>query len=68
VNQNYEDAGCLQRDQRVSCEPEFLDQGAESQMAELPAGRKLERDPSAPQIIRTERAVGYVFALAVEAL
>jgi two-component system, OmpR family, response regulator len=30
--------------------------------------RKLERDPSAPQIIRTERGVGYVFALPVEAL
>jgi DNA-binding response OmpR family regulator len=30
--------------------------------------RKLERDPSAPQIIRTERGVGYVFALLVEAL
>jgi hypothetical protein len=31
-------------------------------------GAKLERDPSAPQNIRTERAVGYVSALAVEAL
>jgi two-component system, OmpR family, response regulator len=30
--------------------------------------RKLERDPSAPQIIKTERGVGYVFALPVEAL
>jgi hypothetical protein len=28
----------------------------------------LDRDPSTPQIIRTERAVAYVFALAVEAL
>lgn len=28
--------------------------------------RKLEPDPSAPQIIRTERGVGYVFALPVE--
>ena len=28
--------------------------------------RKLESDPSAPQIIRTERGVGYVFAAAVE--
>ena len=28
--------------------------------------RKLEADPSAPQIIRTERGVGYVFALPVE--
>jgi hypothetical protein len=36
--------------------------------ADPAAGRKLERDPSAPQIIRTERAVTYVFALAVEAL
>jgi two-component system, OmpR family, response regulator len=28
--------------------------------------RKLERDPSAPSVIRTERGVGYVFAVAVE--
>jgi DNA-binding response OmpR family regulator len=30
--------------------------------------RKLERDPSTPQIIRTERGVGYVFTLPVEQL
>jgi two-component system, OmpR family, response regulator len=30
--------------------------------------RKLEADPSAPQLIRTERGVGYVFALPVERL
>jgi DNA-binding response OmpR family regulator len=30
--------------------------------------RKLEADPSAPQIIRTERGVGYVFRLPVERL
>jgi DNA-binding response OmpR family regulator len=30
--------------------------------------RKLEPDPSAPQIIRTERGIGYVFALPVETL
>jgi len=30
--------------------------------------RKLEPDPSAPQIIQTERGVGYVFALPVERL
>ena len=29
--------------------------------------RKLEIDPSAPRVIRTERGVGYVFALPVEA-
>jgi DNA-binding response OmpR family regulator len=28
--------------------------------------RKLETDPSVPSIIRTERGVGYVFALPVE--
>ena len=28
--------------------------------------RKLERDPSAPRIIQTERGVGYTFALSVE--
>lgn len=30
--------------------------------------RKLETDPSAPQVIQTERGVGYVFALPVEPL
>jgi len=30
--------------------------------------RKLERDPSAPRVIQTERGVGYVFAVAVERL
>jgi len=30
--------------------------------------RKLEADPNAPQIIQTERGVGYVFALPVETL
>jgi two-component system, OmpR family, response regulator len=30
--------------------------------------RKLEPDPSAPQIIQTERGIGYVFALSVETL
>jgi two-component system, OmpR family, response regulator len=28
--------------------------------------RKLEVDPTHPQIIRTERGVGYLFALSVE--
>jgi DNA-binding response OmpR family regulator len=28
--------------------------------------RKLERDPSAPRVIQTERGVGYMFAVAVE--
>jgi len=30
--------------------------------------RKLERDPSAPSLIKTERGVGYVFGAAVERL
>jgi DNA-binding response OmpR family regulator len=30
--------------------------------------RKLERDPSAPRIIQTERGVGYVFAVPIERL
>jgi two-component system, OmpR family, response regulator len=30
--------------------------------------RKLEADPSAPQIIRTERGIGYVFTLPIERL
>jgi DNA-binding response OmpR family regulator len=30
--------------------------------------RKLERDPSAPRVIKTERGVGYVFAIPVERL
>jgi two-component system OmpR family response regulator len=28
--------------------------------------RKLERDPSEPHVIQTERGVGYVFAVPVE--
>jgi DNA-binding response OmpR family regulator len=28
--------------------------------------RKLERDPSTPRVIQTERGVGYVFAVPVE--
>jgi len=32
----------------------------------LPLWRKLEIDPSAPRVIRTERCVGYVFAPPVE--
>jgi len=28
--------------------------------------RKLERDPSAPRVIQTERGIGYIFAVAVE--
>jgi DNA-binding response OmpR family regulator len=30
--------------------------------------RKLEADPAAPSIIRTERGIGYVFTLPVEPL
>jgi DNA-binding response OmpR family regulator len=30
--------------------------------------RKLERDPSTPRVIQTERGVGYVFAVPVERL
>jgi len=30
--------------------------------------RKLELDPGSPEVIVTERGVGYVFALAVEPL
>ena len=30
--------------------------------------RKLETDPSAPSMIRTERGIGYVFALPVQSL
>ena len=30
--------------------------------------RKLEIDPSAPELIRTERGAGYMFAAPVEAL
>jgi two-component system, OmpR family, response regulator len=28
--------------------------------------RKLEIDPSAPRVIRTERSVGYIFALPID--
>jgi len=30
--------------------------------------RKLEVDPSAPRVIRTERGIGYIFALPVQSL
>jgi DNA-binding response OmpR family regulator len=30
--------------------------------------RKIEPDPARPQIIKTERGIGYVFSVAVEVL
>jgi len=39
---------------------------ARSDVQVLRLRRKLEGDPSAPRIIRTERGIGYVFALPVE--
>ena len=45
---------------------EVLDRSVDIQILRL--RRKLERNPSEPQLIRTERGVGYVFALPVEIL
>src|SRR4249919_2822349 len=43
---------------------DVLDRSIDVQILRL--RRKLERDPSAPRVILTERGVGYVFALPVE--
>ena len=45
---------------------EVLDRSVDIQILRL--RRKLERSPSEPQLIRTERGLGYVFALPVEIL
>jgi two-component system OmpR family response regulator len=45
---------------------DVLDRSIDVQVLRL--RRKLETDPSAPRVIQTERGIGYVFALAVEAL
>jgi len=45
---------------------EIFDRSIDVQILRL--RRKLERDPSAPRVIQTERGVGYVFAVAVERL
>jgi two-component system, OmpR family, response regulator len=43
---------------------DVLDRSIDVQVLRL--RRKLESDPSAPSVIRTERGVGYVFTLPVE--
>ena len=43
---------------------DVFDRSIDVQILRLP--RKLERDPSAPRVIQTERGVGYVFAIPVE--
>jgi DNA-binding response OmpR family regulator len=45
---------------------EIFDRSIDVQILRL--RRKLEADPSDPQLIRTERGVGYIFATAVEVL
>ncbi|MGH6926972.1 MAG: winged helix-turn-helix domain-containing protein, partial [Dongiaceae bacterium] len=45
---------------------EIFDRSIDVQILRL--RRKLEADPSSPQLIRTERGVGYIFAAAVEVL
>ena len=43
---------------------EVFDRSIDVQVLRL--RRKLEVDPSAPRVIRTERGIGYIFALPVE--
>jgi DNA-binding response OmpR family regulator len=45
---------------------EVFDRSIDVQILRL--RRKLEADPSQPQLIRTERGVGYMFATTVEVL
>jgi DNA-binding response OmpR family regulator len=45
---------------------EVFDRSIDIQILRL--RRKLEANPSAPQLIRTERGAGYIFAAAVETL
>jgi two-component system, OmpR family, response regulator len=45
---------------------EVFDRSVDIQILRL--RRKLETDPSAPQLIRTERGAGYIFATPVEIL
>ena len=44
-----------------------LNTGADDYVQILRLRRKLEIDPSAPELIRTERGVGYVFDAPVQA-
>jgi len=52
--------------QATGAHEDVFDRSIDVQIVRL--RRKLERDPGAPRIIRTERGVGYVFALPVEPL
>jgi DNA-binding response OmpR family regulator len=52
--------------QATRAHEEIFDRSIDVQILRL--RRKLERDPSAPRVIQTERGVGYVFAVAVERL
>jgi two-component system OmpR family response regulator len=45
---------------------EVMDRSVDIQILRL--RRKLEADPSEPQLIRTERGAGYVFAAPVDVL
>ena len=45
----------------------YLRELEEKEQEALERRRKLEADPSAPALIRTERGVGYVFAVEAEA-
>ena len=69
------DAACLSRStaatasrehllQATRVHEDVLDRSIDVQILRL--RRKLERDPSAPHVIQTERGVGYVFAVPVE--
>jgi len=58
----------LSRDQLLAAtrvhDEEVFDRSIDVQILRL--RRKLERDPSDPRLIRTERGAGYVFASPVE--
>ena len=52
--------------QTIRIHEDVFDRSIDVQVLRL--RRKLETDPNAPRVILTERGVGYVFALPVEAL
>jgi DNA-binding response OmpR family regulator len=52
--------------QAIRIHADIFDQSIDAQIVRL--GRRLESDPSAPRIIKTERGIGYLFTLSVDPL